>query len=117
MDFDGDAGFEGFNNMGGNSNMNFNMGNMGGGNGGSTKFFMNGQDMSGMGIDPNQLFSMFMNRGDDDFGGFGGFGGMKGANKPKGGNRGQSQSKKFGGFQGFGNFGGFGQEGSNFNFA
>ena len=99
--------------------MNFNMGNMGG-NGGTTKFFMNGQDMSGMGIDPNQLFSMFMGRGDDDFGGFQGFGGMRGASKQKGGNKGQSQSRKFGGFdgfQGFGNFGGFGQDGSNFNFA
>ena len=117
MEFDGDTGFDGFSDMGGN-NMNFNMGNMGG-NGGSTRFFMNGQDMSGMGMDPNQIFSMFMRGGDDDFGGFGGFSGMRGASKQKG-SKGASQKSKFGnfdGFKGFGNFGGFGQEGSNFNFA
>ena len=85
-----------------------------GGNGGSTQFFMNGKDMSGMGIDPNQIFSMFMNGGDD----FGGFEEMKGKSKQR---KGQSQSKNFGnfgGFPGFGNFGGFGQQGSsNFNFS
>ena len=103
--------------MGGQGNTHFNMGNMGG-NGGTTQFFMNGKDMGGMGMDPNQIFSMFMNRGGgDDFGGFGGFGGMRGASKSKGTKKGQSQSRKFGGFdgfQGFGNFGNFGQEGSNF---
>lgn len=38
-----------------------------GGNGGTTKFFFNGTDMSGAGIDPNQLFSMFFNQGGDGF--------------------------------------------------
>jgi hypothetical protein len=61
--------------MGGANMGSFNMG----GNGGTTKFFMNGQDMSGAGVDPSQIFSMFMGGGaggDDDFGGFGGFGGF-----------------------------------------
>ena len=95
--------------MGGQHQTHFNMG----GNGGTTQFFMNGKDMGGMGMDPNQLFSMFMGRGGDDFGGFGGFGGMRGASKSKG-TKGSSQSRKFGGFDGFQGFGNFGQEGSNF---
>ena len=108
MDFDGD---EGFDNMGGRGgNMNFNMGNMGGMGGmggnrgnGTTTFFMNGQDMSGMGIDPSQLFSMFS--GGE---GFGGFGGMRGASRSKGASKGSSKSQKFDGFPGFGGFGNFG---------
>ena len=88
-----------------------------GGNGGTTRFFMNGKDMSGMGIDPNQIFSMFMGGGSDDFGGFASFGNMRGGSKQKGNQQGQgsSQSNKFG--RGFGGFPGFGQDGSNFNFA
>ena len=82
MDFEGDGGFD----MG--EGMPFNMGNMGGG--GNTRVFMNGQDMSGMGIDPSKIFSMFFQQGgaggDDDFGfgnfGMGGMGArMRGNNK------------------------------------
>lgn len=115
MDFDGDAaGFD----MG--QGMNFGSGN------GGTRVFMNGQDMSGMGIDPNQIFSMFFNQGgagsDDDFGfgsfGMGGMGArMRGNNKEnhsQKSNRGSSKAK-FGGFGGFPNFGGFSQQANGFN--
>jgi hypothetical protein len=40
MEYDGDPGFSGFDDMGGN--MNFNMDNT---NGGTSKFFFNGRDM------------------------------------------------------------------------
>lgn len=60
MNFDEDSGAGGFSNMGG----------FGGGNGGSFSFKMNGQDMGGM--NPNDIFKMFMG------GGMGGFGGMEG---------------------------------------
>ena len=122
MEYDGDPGFSGFDDMG--TNMHFNMGNM---NGGTTKFFFNGQDMGASGMDPNQIFSMFFNQGgDDDFGGFGGFGShfaeMRGGNKAgKGSNEknGKKNTKTgFTGFPGFGNFGGFrgfGGQSANFN--
>jgi hypothetical protein len=38
-----------------------------GGNGGTTKFFFNGTDMGGAGIDPSQIFSMFFSQGGDGF--------------------------------------------------
>ena len=124
MEFDGDTDFS---DMGGN--MNF--GNMGGN--GSTRMYFNGQDMSGMGGDPSQIFSMFFNQGgmggmggmaDDDFAGFGSFGKRGGSKKPRNGsNKGtgnsqaNGQTNGFGGFPGFGSFGGFGQKNANFNFA
>jgi len=110
MDFDGDVGTEGFENMG----QHFNMGNAG--NMGNVKFTFNGTDMSGMGIDPSQIFSMFLNKGGgaggfEDFEGFG-FGG--GAQKQGQNKRGSSRPKGFPGFAGFSNFG---EKGSNFNFS
>lgn len=55
MDFDGDEGSSGFGNA--RENMHFNQGNMGNmgnmGNSGSSRFFVNGQDMNGMGMDSN----------------------------------------------------------------
>jgi DnaJ homolog subfamily C member 7 len=110
MDFE-DGNFEGF---GGMPN-----GGMGGG--GSTRVFFNGQDMSGAGIDPSQLFGMFFSQGGNDpFGGFGSkFGGAKGGKENTGNKRGASQGKQFkggfGGFPGFGGFGGFDQAGAHFN--
>lgn len=95
-DFDGDTGFSGFGNMG--ENIHFSNGN---GNG-TTQFFFNGQDMSGMGIDPSQLFSMFFSNGGgghDDFGFGSSFGGMRG------GMRGESgQGNNNAGSSNFSNF-------------
>lgn len=82
------------------------------GNMGNVKFTFNGTDMSGMGIDPSQIFSMFFNndRG-SGFEGFQsyGFGGRMGGNRQKSNNRGSSRPKGFpgfgSGFSGFSNFG------------
>jgi DnaJ-class molecular chaperone len=108
MDFDGDQGASGF------EDMHFNQGNMGGmgGNMGSNvKFSFNGADTNGMGIDTSQIFQMFFSgSGDSNLGGFPGFGGMRtGMNKEKGGKRGASKSKGNNAFNGFSNFGGFNQ--------
>ena len=111
MDFDGDVGAEGFENMG----QHFNMGNSG--NIGNFKFTFNGTDMGGMGMDPSQIFSMFFNKGGaggfEDFEGLGFGGGTQrqgqGQNK-----RGSSRPKGFPSFAGFSHFG---EKGSNFNFS
>lgn len=75
----------GFGNMGG-----FSMGGMGG-NGHTYSFKVNGQDMGG--IDPSQIFSMFM--GGQGFGGFG--------SKPSAFNK-STNSQQKGKFAGFGGF-------------
>lgn len=98
-------------------NIHFSNGN---GNG-TTQFFFNGQDMSGMGIDPSQLFSMFFSNGGgghDDFGFGSSFGGMRGGMRGESGqgnnNAGSSNFSNFDfqGFPGFGfgNMGGFGRK-------
>lgn len=114
MEFDGDQGASGF------EDMHFNAGNMGGNMGQNVKFSFNGTDMNGMGVDPSQIFQMFFSGG-NGFEGMSGFSGMRqGMNKDKSNKRGASKQKGFNGFPGFGNFGGFGQGQSNgfenFNF-
>lgn len=93
MEYDGDQGASGF------EDMNFGSGNMGS----NVKFSFNGQDMSGMGIDPSIIFQQFFSNG----GGFEGFSRMNGMNREKGSKRSQSNSKGFGKFGNFGGFGGF----------
>ena len=110
MDYEGDTGPSGFEDM--------NFGGMGGNTGSNVKFTFNGNDMGGMGIDPSQIFQMFFSNGVGDLGGFSNFTNMRSGARGQGGNkRGSSKSKGFGGF---GNFGGFGQgQGhgfENFNF-
>lgn len=96
----------------------FNMGNMG--NTGNVKFTFNGTDMSGMGIDPSQIFSMFFNKG--GAGGFGGFEGFQGFGfgggaQRQGQNTQQRGSSRPKGFPGFAGFSNFGEKGSSFNFS
>jgi hypothetical protein len=102
MDFEGDQGTSGF------EDMRFASGNMGN-MGSNVKFSFNGNDMGGKGIDPSQIFQMFFNRGGDSSGGFDGFSGMDGMNRERGSKRGSSKSKAPKGFSNFANFGGFGQ--------
>lgn len=94
MQYDGDTGADfsdfqqgnmgGFTNMGSNGAQNF-------------KFTMNGQDMGG--IDPSEIFSMFMGGNRGGFGGFGQSTRGKSSNKANGP---QNKFKGFGGFDGFG---------------
>lgn len=71
MEYDGDQG-AGFEDMG------HNFGNFGNG---TSKFTFNGQDASGMGVDPSKIFEMFFQNNADGMEGFS-FGGMRnGKNK------------------------------------
>jgi hypothetical protein len=68
MEYDGDQGAPGF------QDMHFNAGNMGANMGSNFKFSSNRNDMNGMGVDPSQIFQMFFSNGGGDLGGFSSFG-------------------------------------------
>ena len=82
-----------------------------GGNGLNFSFTMNGQQMDG--IDPNEIFAMFMGGNRGGFGGFDGFrkttgGNSRGRSTFKTSSKGNAHNNNFPGFNRFSDFNGFG---------